>query len=100
MFKPGQKWRGQKGLSKNNFKHFTEIRKKFPGMKKRGRSGANPQKEKRVYNLKYCKPFIVNGWETRIRTWVDGVRVRSPAAGRSPIFQTVLLLFSIHKSKK
>ncbi len=24
------------------------------------------------------------GWETRIRTWVDGVRVRSPAAGRSP----------------
>ena len=24
------------------------------------------------------------GWGTRIRTWVDGVRVRSPAARRSP----------------
>ena len=29
--------------------------------------------------------FYFSGWETRIRTWVDGVRVRSPAAGRSPI---------------
>ena len=28
--------------------------------------------------------FFFIGWETRIRTWVDGVRVRSPAAGRSP----------------
>jgi hypothetical protein len=28
-------------------------------------------------------PFLL-GWGTRIRTWVDGVRVRSPTARRSP----------------
>jgi hypothetical protein len=32
-----------------------------------------------------CNPLKLLGWETRIRTWVDGVRVRSPSAGRSPI---------------
>ena len=29
--------------------------------------------------------FILYGWGTRIRTLVGGVRVRSPAARRSPI---------------
>jgi hypothetical protein len=28
--------------------------------------------------------LLLFGWGTRIRTWVDGVRVRSPAARRSP----------------
>ncbi len=28
--------------------------------------------------------FIKNGWVIRIRTLIDGVRVRSPAVGRSP----------------
>gem|GEM_PF-7129763 len=30
------------------------------------------------------KAFIFSGWVIRIRTLIDGVRVRSPAVGRSP----------------
>ncbi len=32
----------------------------------------------------------LNGWGTRIRTWVGGVRVRSPTARRSPSEERIL----------
>jgi hypothetical protein len=34
--------------------------------------------------------YFSNGWGTRIRTWIDGVRVRCPTVERSPNF---LLLY-------
>jgi hypothetical protein len=34
-------------------------------------------------------PFLLYGWGTRIRTLVGGVRVRSPAARRSPNMENV-----------
>ena len=34
--------------------------------------------------VKSLKAFIISGWVIRIRTLIDGVRVRSPAVGRSP----------------
>ena len=36
-------------------------------------------------------PYKENGWGTRIRTWVGGVRVRSPTARRSPSSNGILI---------
>lgn len=62
------------------------------------KSGGKYAKLIKGLQAKICKPFIFNGWETRIRTWVDGVRVRSPAAGRSPIFQRSYCFFRYIKA--
>lgn len=39
---------------------------------------------KKGFNSIELNPFLFNGWETKIRTWIHGVRVRCPTVERSP----------------
>ena len=47
--------------------------------------GSNPYGPHRSIKKAHTRwAFFIDGWGTRIRTWVGGVRVRSPTARRSP----------------
>ncbi len=54
------------------------------GMISNSQRWENRYKYKKGLQIKNRKPLILLGWETRIRTWINGARTRRPAVRRSP----------------
>lgn len=51
----------------------------------------NVKNKKRQLNNR--PPLLNNGWDTRTRTWIDGVRIRCPTIRRYPNFVCYYKLF-------
>ena len=60
-----------------------------------------PLKAKKAFNQKAENLMLLSGWVIRIRTLIDGVRVRSPAVGRSPsIFNVWVYTLNLKMSQQ